>query len=514
MYYSSNYQKLKKYKELLSLGIKRIKSLKKGGMVFCRDGCIIRIKYISNFCTAVCSFMTLINKGGISMRKKRVLSLLVSIMVAISLFAGCSTKAGNGSPNAADNQNVASNQSKATNKSIELNYLHIWPEYQQLMEKTIKMFEEKNPNIKVNITIVPWDKLTSTLQTSIAAANAPDVPVVWPNNMGNYEAIGAALDLTPYLDKDKEWKDSLVPSGLELGMVGKKYLAIPFRGTTTMLAYNKDLLEKNGWAEPKTMEEFKALADKMVAKNIVPLATPGNPGGFQVASLIKSFIEYELLKTGDIKDPEYVLAHKYDFKDQYAKAAKELREWYKKGYIGANALAVKREEAQALFYTGKAGFIFINNNEFSDIRKKTKEAGFICGFSAFPAPQGQTTLLYNMGVDGFFVYSKTKYPDQSIALLKSLTSNDVQAMWAKETLSVMALKSVKYEDPDHKKIADIILNSESYRQRPDYSIGTLRGDEDKLISEFLVTDSITPEKFAQSFSDLRKKVFEDNYKKK
>lgn len=156
--------------------------------------------------------------------------------------------------------------------------------------------------------------------------------------------------------------------------------------------------------------------------------------------------------------------HYTDVAKEYAEAGARLRDWVDKGYLDADSLAMTREDATGQFYLQKGLFAFVNNNELTDLEKNSAEAGFEIGVMAFPAPEGTPTLLHNFGVDGFMVYSGTKYPEQSARFLKYITSKDVQQKFGNETLSVMANKDCTYDNANQSEFAEIFSSAESYRK--------------------------------------------------
>ncbi len=398
-------------------------------------------------------------------------------------------------------------------ENVEISFLHIWPEHEESMAQAVKTYTDQNPNVKVTTTIVPWNELVKTLQTAFAAQNAPDVPMIWPERMAGYEEMGVALDLTPYMTADNSaWKNSFVASALDMGVVNDKILAVPFRATSTLLAYNKTIMDENGWTAPKTFAEFEALNAKVVEKGIVPLLTPGNPDGFQVSALLRTFVDSELYKSGKIKTKEYLTGYVSDVGNEFKISADRTRDWMNKGFIGKDSLAIKREEAQAQFFTKKGLFIFMNNNELSPIRTSAKEAGIELGYIGFP-PNDTPPLLYNLGVDGFFVNKATKYPDESVGLLKAITSKEAQKAFADKTLSVMCNKEVSYDDPDQKLLAEIIAGSEAYRIRFAYQSGLINTDISQSVAEYMSTPSMTSDDLAKKVSGLYEKLIAENGKK-
>lgn len=402
-------------------------------------------------------------------------------------------------------------QAPESGETVTLQFMHDWPEYETQFHKIVSDFEAANPDIKIETRVITWDVLTSTLQTAFAAGDAPDVTCCWLDRVGGFNALGACYDLTDAMEENgSEWKNEFIQASIDLGTVNGRILGVPFRSTCTILVYNKTMLEENGWEEPKTQAELVELMDKVAATGIIPLIAPGNPDGFQLSSLAKTLAEPELYKAGKLTSEEYLSGRLSDVSAEYTAAGNKIKDWINKGYIDKNALALTKEEASAQFYTGKGLIYFMNNNELAAVEENAKEAGIELGFMAFPPEEGVPTLLYNYGVDGWMVYSGTKYPEQSIRFLKYLSSLDVQQAFGEETLSVMGNKNCKYQNENQNKFVDIFSKANSYRIKFDYSQGALITDENQAIADFIADDGKTGEDLGKTIAELKKICIEEN----
>src|SRR5579875_2869077 len=65
-------------------------------------------------------------------------------------------------------------------------------------KKTISAFEAKNPDVKVNMVIVPWSEQAQKLTTAISTGAAPDVSMMGNDVVAEYAAINALAPLDDY----------------------------------------------------------------------------------------------------------------------------------------------------------------------------------------------------------------------------------------------------------------------------------------------------------------------------
>lgn len=426
--------------------------------------------------------------------KKLLVSLLV-LAIAFSAFAS------------------GSSESAGQNGPVTITFLHDWPEYAEQFDQIIADFEAANPDINVETTVITWDVLTRTLQTSFASGDAYDVAACWLDRVGGFNALGACYDLTDaMMENNGEWANEFVSASLDLGTVNGHIYGVPFRSTCTILVYNKSMMDENGWELPSNLEEFVALMDEIVSTTdgITPLITPGNPEGFQIASLTKTLAEHELYKSGKLLDESYLSGRMSDISAEYSKAGATVRDWMNKGYIGADSLALTGTEATAQFFTGHGVFFFANNNELQALQTNAEDAGIEIGFMSFPAPEGVPSLLYNYGVDGWMVYSGTEHPEECIRFLKYLSSYDVQQKFGNETLSVMGNKNCEYDNAYQNQFVKIFNSGESHRIKFDYNQGSLITDEALAIADFLADPGRTPDSLGQAIAGLKETCIREN----
>ncbi|MBR0218275.1 MAG: sugar ABC transporter substrate-binding protein [Clostridia bacterium] len=137
---------------------------------------------------------------------------------------------------------------------------------EETVKKMIAVFEEKNPDIKVDLQITGFDDYFTKLATTVGGNNAPDV---FEMNMENYLAYmlrGACADLTGLVEADNYSAGTLEA----VSSAGKLY-AVPMSFSTCVMFYNKALFDQANvayptndwtWADAQAAAEaIKALGD-------------------------------------------------------------------------------------------------------------------------------------------------------------------------------------------------------------------------------------------------------------
>lgn len=134
-------------------------------------------------------------------------------------------------------------------------------------QEIIELFEEQNPDIKINSEFTGWDGYFEKMAAAAAGNNLPDI---MQQNFGEYLNQYAdkelLADLTPFIDNGTIDLDGVSDTVIESGTQGGKVLGIP-TGTNALTAiYNKTMLEEAGVDIPDhnwTWDEHDEIARKV-----------------------------------------------------------------------------------------------------------------------------------------------------------------------------------------------------------------------------------------------------------
>lgn len=139
----------------------------------------------------------------------------------------------------------------------------------EVMKGLLKQYEEKNPNIKVNLVEVAFADIGTKLKTMISGGNPPALARMTDTSTFSNQA----LDLTPYVGDLKaftgQFMDTLKPYYVTKD---NKVIAVPLDVTANGLIYNKTLFKKAGVSVPTspdnvwTWTEFEAALKQVMEK--------------------------------------------------------------------------------------------------------------------------------------------------------------------------------------------------------------------------------------------------------
>ncbi|WP_226782659.1 ABC transporter substrate-binding protein [Oceaniglobus trochenteri] len=131
-------------------------------------------------------------------------------------------------------------------------------------EEAAAAFEEQNPDIDIQIEVVPWDVLLQKLTTDISGNANADLSIIGTRWLLDFVDSGIAAPLDEFMDD--EFKGRFFEAFLSPSMMDGKTYGLPVAASARAMYYNKDLFEQAGIeTPPKTWEELSAAAEKIAA---------------------------------------------------------------------------------------------------------------------------------------------------------------------------------------------------------------------------------------------------------
>ncbi len=124
-------------------------------------------------------------------------------------------------------------------------------------------FEAANPDIKINIQVVPWDTLLQRLTTDVAGGTAPDISIIGTRWLLDFASQGVAEPIDAYLTP--EFKDTFIDTFMSPGIIDGKIMGLPVAASARAMMVNMDLYAAAGVAPPTTWDELYEASKKIAA---------------------------------------------------------------------------------------------------------------------------------------------------------------------------------------------------------------------------------------------------------
>lgn len=119
------------------------------------------------------------------------------------------------------------------------------------LERLIETFEERNPDIAIEVTTAPFNDYFTKLQTDFAAGNAPDVFELNYENFVTFAARDLLAPLDAYVSGDDGIADgTFYDAALDAFAYQGTQYGLPITFSTVVLFYNQDMFDEAGVAYP------------------------------------------------------------------------------------------------------------------------------------------------------------------------------------------------------------------------------------------------------------------------
>lgn len=350
---------------------------------------------------------------------KRTLALVLSVCMALALFAGCNAQTAQQTPSSEAASAAVSEEVKAQPVDI------VWAGWSGEEEASKEIFSrmmntyEKNSGNKVTWVGWTWADTAQQLLIRTQGGEQLDIAQVDIGIFNTLAQAGVLEDLNTVVGKEylsENFEDSV----LSVGNVDGKQYAMPWSMASISMVYNPEILAQAGWDKaPATVEEFeKCLADvKAMNPDIVPYAVSTKD-----ATCAGDFMPWLWTFGGAIYDENGKVALN-------SEAAVACVKWYQsllsKGYI---AMDTGRGDARQLFAQGKVAFYddaVVAKGQAVNNGVSPENVVNVCSAMERPVLKAgdkpQSTMWGHMLV----VFKNSEHKEQAAELAKTLVSEDV-----------------------------------------------------------------------------------------
>lgn len=200
--------------------------------------------------------------------KKSLFVILVVMMLAVSVLAGCK---GDDSSSTTDSQADSSVQQSSEPVTITFSNFSGSGDNQVHLDAMIAAFEEQNPGIKVECETIGFGEYFTQMQTRIAAGTAPDCYELNYENFVPYASKGVLMGMEEMYAETGFDPSAINEQALAAFQVDGAQYGLPASFSDVLLFYNKELFDQAGidyptndwtWADEQVAAEaIRALGD-------------------------------------------------------------------------------------------------------------------------------------------------------------------------------------------------------------------------------------------------------------
>lgn len=208
------------------------------------------------------------------MKKLFILATLYLLMIAVGGLVGCSGPLA--LPAAAEPVSITFYKRGYVEGGTDITSL--------TNARAVEMFEQRYPDIKVNIVGVPWSlEGDAQLQTALASGQDINVFSVNPDDLIKFAREGKVSSLEPFLTEAD--RTDFFTSGLQAAAVDGQVYAWPIWVTASSVFANKELLAERGVKLPTINDPWSWAEFVAAAKQLTYHKSDGRPVyGFTVSA--------------------------------------------------------------------------------------------------------------------------------------------------------------------------------------------------------------------------------------
>lgn len=394
------------------------------------------------------------------MKKKQLLSIVLTALMVTGAVAGCGSSSSSGSNTASsssttaateaapaaetsaaaatDSAEAATETSSTANTDIsgELNLIHYLTEDNKIaaLDELVSGFESEYPNVTVNTEAMSMDNYTDVIKLRFSTNEAPDIIFGQPKSNTDLIDNGLIMDLS-----GEDFTSRLSESSKACVTYNDGVYGIPLDQMANVVFYNKDIFEKEGIEIPTTYDEFISVCKKLSDDGIVPCAAGYTD---DIAIGANFYTIYYGAKWAQAENNAQELMDGASFSDYpgYSEALDEWREIMK--YQNTDCKSIDTARAEQMFANGDTAMIIIGTWGLGSILGYNPDGNF--GGFMYPSENTADENAVPVNIDDCWMISQdTQNKDAALAFLEYATRPDVNAKWCGTASQLSALDGVE-----------------------------------------------------------------------
>jgi raffinose/stachyose/melibiose transport system substrate-binding protein len=313
-----------------------------------------------------------------------------------------------------------------------IKYLTETPETTNLertaIEIQVNRFEEQNPKYTLERESIAPDDLLTVIKTRLQSGEPPDVfnYGTGPGFAGVLQDAGLLSSLEKaYKGNDweiYEWaKQQVTYDGTVYG--------VPDLLQEMIVYYNKDLVPE----APKTVDELREIADDLKGQGKIPFAF-GDSERWPAGHLFSMGVSNLLGKEG--LDEILYGDGRWDVPEVEKAIDLMFRDFVESGYYPEGVNAITYDDANSLFYEGKAAMLPTGTWLISAIVETVQN--FEVDFFPFPSIDGSNIAPAAGTGTGLFVAKNATNPEGAITFIDYLLQDDTARLLTEKLLTIPA----------------------------------------------------------------------------
>ncbi len=429
------------------------------------------------------------------MKHKKLLALLLTAVMSVTAFAGCSSSSDSGESAEADSEEVTTEEESAegTVEETVVTIFHHMGEEPKInaLQALADNFSANNPGVTFDIQSIDYGQYAQILKTKINAGESPDIIFRRPKALPELIEEGMILDIT-----DQAYIDNMQDAALPCLTIDDKVYGIVMDVTAIGVLYNKDVFDELGLEVPTTLDEYNQVIATLEENEVLPFARGYGDGW--TAQLEYQSDQFYVLD----EDPNFfgaIESGEKSFSD-YPQVAESLERWKERlNHGNEDIFGTTDQRAYEMVATGEAAMINQGYWGMGTLQSLAPDANF--GFFAPPIDNETPPTAHVFGDDGFMIAKDSPNVEIANQFFEYMLSPEGSKIWAETSGQISFAKDsgVEITDPAALQLLSYIESGNSFGQEDN---ATFSGAFDSLYKEYqelfpAVKDEMSVEEFIQ-----------------
>ena len=380
-----------------------------------------------------------------SRMQKRAITLLLSLVIIASLFAGCAQNGGSQKDptNKPDKVDTADISIPYTGEEVVFQGYAADLGIKQNAEAPVtKAYFENVGNVRIEWQTAPWQDYGEKVLAFLATGDLPDI--IWrgdlKNAVFNYGPAGMFLDWDEYKEYMPNYQGyaSKYPSlNYLLTAEGERFVINdiePFDVAQESWYYNKTMLDDHGIEAPETLDDMMDAMRKIKEEDpaVVPFQTYWNLGYTKriMAQLLEANTSPVFFNKGTGKW-EFLLT---SADSNYKELIDLLATMYKEGLINSEIATMSWEQESTAIASNKWAFTYLYSVALENEIYKTTDLPIDIKPMLPPAHNGKRNISLTVTHDGmpgwgYIASAKTKHPELLAAYIDNVVSTKTSELF-------------------------------------------------------------------------------------
>ena len=319
----------------------------------------------------------------------KLVALSMTSLMAASLTA-CGGDSKNASSSETSGEDKSAKKESGDDESKEIVYWNIGTESpdKDVIAKAVDKFNSETES-GYTVTVVPTqnDTYKEKLVVAMSSGECPDMYSNWSGGpMYEYIDSGFGQPIDDLFNAS-EIKDKLMDAAVAQATYNDHVYAVPYQNVSLAgVFYNKEMFEKYGLSEPKTLADLENICKTLKDNGITPFALANGSkwtGSMYFMSLAARY--------GGLEPFQKAVAGEGKFTDDcFIKAGEKIQEWVNAGYFpeGVNSLSEDDGQAKQLMYQESAGMLLCGSWYTGTFSSDSEEFYQKIDWFPFPAIEG------------------------------------------------------------------------------------------------------------------------------